>query len=98
MRSDFSLNNILRKNEKKSSKLRVEPSSPQLLGFQSSRGSTKNKKQTSVNQLFIVSFINPDFEKQKKQKFVVGVLHVFVCVFSSHPFWTSSSLDVPCAC
>ena len=21
--------------------------------------------------------------------------HVFVCVFSSHPFWTSSSLDVP---
>ena len=22
-------------------------------------------------------------------------LHVCVCVFSSHPFWTSSSLDVP---
>ena len=22
-------------------------------------------------------------------------LAVFVCVFSSHPFWTSSSLDVP---
>ena len=57
----FSLNNILRKNKKKSSKLRVEPSSPQLLGFQSSRGSTKNKKQTSINQSFIVSFINPDF-------------------------------------
>ena len=28
---------------------------------------------------------------------LVGVLnlHVCVCVFSSHPFWTSSSLDVP---
>ena len=23
------------------------------------------------------------------------ILLVFVCVFSSHPFWTSSSLDVP---
>ena len=23
------------------------------------------------------------------------VIGVFVCVFSSHPFWTSSSLDVP---
>ena len=27
----------------------------------------------------------------------VGVMYVcmYVCVFSSHPFWTSSSLDVP---
>ena len=64
MRSDFSLNNILRRNKKKVVKLRVEPSSPQLLGFQSSRGFTKNKKQTSINQMFIVSFINPDFEKK----------------------------------
>ena len=24
-----------------------------------------------------------------------AVCHVCVCVFSSHPFWTSSSLDVP---
>ena len=23
------------------------------------------------------------------------IVHVRVCVFSSHPFWTSSSLDVP---
>ena len=66
MRSDFSLNNILRK-KKKSSKLRVESSSPQLLGFQSSRGSRRNKK-TINNQTIIVSFINPDFEKQKKTK------------------------------
>ena len=66
MRSDFSLNNILRKNKKKVFKLRVEPSSPQLLGFQSSRGSTKIKNKLA-SILFIVFFINPDFEKQKKQ-------------------------------
>ena len=24
-----------------------------------------------------------------------GILCVCVCVFSSHPFWTSSSMDVP---
>ena len=24
-----------------------------------------------------------------------STIHVCVCVFSSHPFWTSSSLDVP---
>ena len=65
MRSDFSLNSILPK--KKSSKLRVEPSSPQLLGFQSSRGSRRNKK-TINNQMIIISFINPDFEKQEKTK------------------------------
>ena len=28
--------------------------------------------------------------------FLLGIVHcVCVCVFSSHPFWTSSSLDVP---
>ena len=69
MRSDFSLNNILRK-KKKPSKLRVEPSSPQLLGFQSSRVSRRNKKAIN-NQVIIVSLINPDFEKKKK-KIVVG--------------------------
>ena len=65
MRSDFSLNNILRKTIKKSSKLRVEPSSPQLLGFQSCRGSRRDKKAIN-NQLFIVSLINPDFEEKIK--------------------------------
>ena len=66
MRSDFSLNNILRER-KKSSKLRVEPSSPQLLGFQYSRGSRRNKKAIN-NQVIIVSLINPDFEEQKNKK------------------------------
>ena len=65
MRSEFSLNNILRK--KNSFKLRVEPSSPQLLGFQPSRGSRRNKKAIN-NQVIIVSLINPDFEKQKRTK------------------------------
>ena len=23
------------------------------------------------------------------------IYYIYVCVFSSHPFWTSSSLDVP---
>ena len=33
---------------------------------------------------------------QTRKKFAVAVtFHVCVCVFSSHPFWTSSSLDVP---
>ena len=59
----------------KSSKLRVEPSSPQLLGFQSSRGSRRNKKAIN-NQLFIVSLINPDFEEKKK--IVVGRIRTTV--------------------
>ena len=34
--------------------------------------------------------------KKKKGKIVKEQYHVVcVCVFSSHPFWTSSSLDVP---
>ena len=64
MRSDFSLKNILRK-KKKSSKLRVERSSPQLLGFQSSRGPRRNKKAIS-NQVIIVFLIDPDFGKETK--------------------------------
>ena len=69
MRSDFFLKNILRKN-KKSSKLRVEPSSPQFLGFQSSRGSSRNNNGTN-NQMIIVSLLKPELEKKKK-KIVVG--------------------------
>ena len=72
MRSEFSVNNILR-GEKKSFELRVEPPSPQLLGFQSSRGSRRNKKAIK-NEVIIGSLIsrrsrcvliffkNPDFE------------------------------------
>ena len=53
--------------KKKSSILRVGPSSPQLLGFQSSRGSRRNKKAIN-NQVIIVSLIYPDFVKKTNKK------------------------------
>ena len=33
--------------------------------------------------------------KQKPPRATKKIMCVFVCVFSSHSFWTSSSLDVP---
>ena len=95
MRSDFSLNNILKK-KKKSSKWRVEPSSPQLLGFRSNRGSRRNKKAIN-NQVIIVSLINPDFEKKKKKK-VVGrsrtTVNAIVRVSTYHRLYSDGTRDL----
>ena len=46
----------------------------------------------------MVLFPRKCFYAQKKVYYSAGVdisLNVCVCVFSSHSFWTSSSLDVP---
>ena len=94
--SDFSLNTFSEK-KKKTSKLRVEPSSPQLLGFQSSRGSRRNKKAIN-NRAIIVSLINPDFEKQKKTKIVVGrnrtTVNAIVRVSIYHRLYSDGTRDL----
>ena len=48
---------------------------------------------SNFNQLrvHVVVCLKPEH----KYRFSTTVLDVCVCVFSSHPFWTSSSLDVP---
>ena len=95
MRSDFSLNNILRKKNI-SSKLWVEPSSPQLLEFQSSRGSRRNNKAIN-NQVIIVSLINPDLKKKKK-KIVVGrsrtTVNAIVRVSIYHRLYSNGTRDL----
>ena len=36
-----------------------------------------------------------DWQPYPVDPYEILLLYVCVCVFSSHPFWTSSSLDVP---
>ena len=47
---------------------------------------------SSINRLYAKS---PVFEIVHEESVKVYHLHMCVCVFSSHSFWTSSSLDVP---
>ena len=48
----------------------------------------------AVYPMFLLSQLTDDFKVKKRTTLCVCVC-VCVCVFSSHSFWTSSSLDVP---
>ena len=68
-----------------------------LLGQQHNTG-----EKPSTVMLYIIYIQSPCRDTKQKQNKNIVVQHIYihiciicVCVFSSHPFWTSSSLDVP---
>ena len=67
-----------------------------MLGFQSCRGARKNKKAVTT-QPFIVTLINPDFEKKKK-KIVVGwsrtPVNAIIRVSINHRLYSDGTRDL----